>query len=145
MKEIDATLHRRFTGGSLGQVQESLARVVEIVENSRIHSEAWPDHRPKSLWIRTPIIPGMTDRVENIAGIAEYLLSFGKDAFDRWELCAFNNLCGDKYRSLGLEWELGDAGLMTAKRMDKLVAAAVDAGIDDGLVGWNGRVRDGDV
>ena len=33
---------------------------------------------------------------------------------ERWELCAFNNLCRDKYGRLGLEWAFADTPLMTA-------------------------------
>lgn len=143
MKESDAALHKRYTGGSLERVKKSLEEAAAIVENSRIPSLVWSDNRSKGLWIRTPVIPGLTDRTENITEIAEYLLSAAGDLFERWELCAFNNLCGEKYRILGLDWELENAGLMSAERMDELAAAAVDAGIDPGRVGWSGRVEDG--
>jgi pyruvate formate lyase activating enzyme len=32
---------------------------------------------------------------------------------ERWELCAFNNLCRDKYRRLDLEWAFARTSLMT--------------------------------
>ena len=47
------------------------------------------------LWIRTPIIPGATDSDENIRAIGNRINAIG--GAERWELCAFNNLCTDKY------------------------------------------------
>jgi len=141
IKEIDPQLHKEFTGGSLEYVKRSFSEVVQITARSRLHSQAWQDHGAKSLWVRTPIIPGMTDRLDNITGIARYILDNGEGMVDRWELCAFNNLCRDKYRRLGRSWELEHAELLTAERMNELTAAAVSEGIDPHRVGWNGIVR----
>ncbi len=121
IKEIDGRRHREYTGGPLEAVLESYGRVMGM---------------RKRVWIRTPIIPGMTDRIENVEGIARFLLQQGP--FELWELCAFNNLCRDKYRRLGLRWELERAPLMSAPRMEELRQAAVRSGVDAGKVRWNG-------
>src|SRR6056297_2207847 len=93
IKEIDPSLHTEYTGGPLERVEENYRLLVELVRNSRLHNQVWSGHREKRLWVRTPVIPGMTDRRENIAGIARLILEQGEDGVDRWELCAFNNLC----------------------------------------------------
>ena len=89
----------------------------------------------KRMWVRTPIIPGATDTDENIRGIA----SLVGDKVEKWELCAFNNLCNDKYERLGKEWDFKDAGLMTRARMDELVEIAKSAGAKN--VVWSGMSR----
>jgi pyruvate formate lyase activating enzyme len=78
------------------------------------------------LWIRTPIIPGASDSDENIRAIGKILavLQTGVDAVERWELCAFNNLCGSKYDSLEKEWTFKGVPLMTKTRMEELAAIA---------------------
>ncbi|XFA98650.1 glycyl-radical enzyme activating protein [Candidatus Izemoplasma sp. B36] len=77
----------------------------------------------KDIWIRTPIIPDATDSIENIEMIAKFL----KDNhinFNRWELCAFNNLCKDKYLRLGINWAYNDALLITKEKHNELLKHA---------------------
>lgn len=74
------------------------------------------------LWIRTPIIPGATDSDENIRAIGDRINAIG--GAEHWELCAFNNLCTDKYKRLDIDWSFKDAPLITKKRMDELLAVA---------------------
>ncbi|MBN2051547.1 MAG: glycyl-radical enzyme activating protein [Spirochaetales bacterium] len=141
LKESDEDLHRRYTGGSLKLVVDHFKTVVSLVRSSRLHRQVWPDQREKRLWVRTPVIPGMTARRDNIQGIARIILEHGEGLVDRWELCAFNNLCRDKYRRLGKAWELEEADLLPAEEMDALVQAAVEAGADADLVHWSGMTR----
>lgn len=74
------------------------------------------------LWIRTPIIPGATDSVENILAIGERISAIG--GAERWELCAFNNLCSDKYKRLDIDWAFKDAPLVSKRHMQELLEAA---------------------
>jgi pyruvate formate lyase activating enzyme len=78
------------------------------------------------LWIRTPIIPGATDSVSNITAIAKILAALpdAAKAIERWELAAFNNLCGSKYESLNKEWKYKDVPLKTKAEMEELLKAA---------------------
>ena len=77
----------------------------------------------KDLWIRTPIIPDATDSINNIEGIAEFLKDNNIN-FSRWELCAFNNLCKDKYLRLGISWAYNDAQLITKEKHNQLLEHA---------------------
>lgn len=103
--------------------------------------------RPKRLWVRTPIIPGMTDRPDNVRGLARFMLEAtgafgaGPALVERWELCAFNNLCSGKYRSLGRPWELEGAPLMGASELGALVGAAVAEGWPADRIRWTGMTR----
>jgi len=74
------------------------------------------------LWIRTPIIPGATDSVENIRAIGERISAIG--GAERWELCAFNNLCSDKYKRLDIDWAFKDTPLVSKRHMQELLEAA---------------------
>jgi pyruvate formate lyase activating enzyme len=101
---------------------------------------------PTRLRIRTPIIPGATDTAENITAIARFIAAELADVFERWELCAFNNLCKDKYARLGQEWVFANAPLMRAAEMDELLLAAkapLEGALleDSEKIRWTGAVR----
>lgn len=75
------------------------------------------------IWIRTPIIPNSTDSKDNIESIARFL----KDeniVFEKWELCAFNNLCKDKYKRLYINWQYENSGLIEKNKLEELQGIA---------------------
>ena len=74
------------------------------------------------LWIRTPIIPGATDSDENIHAIGERISAIG--GAERWELCAFNNLCTDKYQRLDIDWSFQNTQLISKAHMEELLEVA---------------------
>ncbi len=84
------------------------------------------------IWVRTPIIPGATDTDENIRGLAGIV----RDRVEKWELCAFNNLCLDKYDRLGKEWDFKGVGLMHKERMEELTQIARESGSP--VAEWSG-------
>lgn len=120
LKLFDAGEHKRFTGQSNEIILENFEYLVST---------------GKRIWVRTPVIPGATDTDDNIRGIA----SIVRDRVERWELCAFNNLCRDKYERLGREWSFAASPLMTRERMNELVNAAESAGAKN--VMWSGMTR----
>ncbi len=132
LKEIDPVKHQEFTGGDLDKILRNLLLIRDTIR-SHVH--------PKTLWIRTPIIPGTTDRHDNIRNIGRYLADNLGNTMDRWELCSFNNLCKDKYQRLGLEWEYENSDLMTESEMDALLSTARSSGINPDLVMWSGSTR----
>jgi pyruvate formate lyase activating enzyme len=132
LKEIDPIRHQRFTGGSLETILDNLLFIREMMR-SHVH--------PKTLWIRTPIIPGITDRSETITGIGRFLAKHLKGTLERWELCAFNNLCREKYQRLGLKWEFADQPLLTETNMNRLLTVARTTGIPPDRVLWSGSTQ----
>ena len=110
LKLIDPEEHRHYTGHDNELILQNFEYLIE---------------QDAAIWVRTPIIPGATDTDENIAGIASVV----RDRVQRWELCAFNNLCRDKYERLGREWDFQGAGLMPKSRMEELAALAVASGV----------------
>lgn len=92
------------------------------------------------LWIRTPIIPGATDHPENIRAIGTFLKDHGI-RYERWELCAFNNLCKDKYRRLGGAWEFESTPLEPRETMESLVAVARESAGKTDRITFTGTTR----
>ena len=117
LKLIDPDQHMRFTGQSNELILRNFEYLIE---------------QGAAIWVRTPIIPGATDTDENIAGIASVV----RDRVQKWELCAFNNLCRDKYERLGREWDFRTAGLMTKARMEELTSVAIANGATEAV--WSG-------
>jgi pyruvate formate lyase activating enzyme len=104
LKLLDDDLHRQFTGSSNRQILDNLLHLRDLQ-----HSQL----RPFQLWIRTPLIPGTTATIENLTELGYFLNRELNGSVERWELCAFNNLCRDQYTRLGLEWAYAHMPLMT--------------------------------
>ena len=121
LKLFDDELHKRYTGQSNALILSNFERLTEACRQ-----------KGKRIWVRTPIIPGATDTDENIRALAGVV----SDRVEKWELCAFNNLCRDKYERLGKEWAFKDAALMTKARMEALTALAEESGAPETV--WSG-------
>ena len=132
LKEIDPQKHERFTGSPNDKILKNLMRVRDYMES---HSN------PTKLWIRTPIIPDATATDENIRGIGKFMADNLSGLVERWELCAFNNLCKDKYSRLDLTWAYRDCELFTKLRMEKTAAVAGNSGVDPSIVLWSGSTK----
>ena len=129
LKEIDPEKHILFTGSSNEK----------IISNLHVTAEYIREHMfPGELWIRTPVIPGATDRDDNIRGIGECIAALPEKSVARWELCAFNNLCGDKYTRLGKKWEFAQTPLLTTEQMEHLTYIAQQSGVDPSIVFFTG-------
>jgi pyruvate formate lyase activating enzyme len=136
VKAIDPGVHRILTG-----------RTNEIILRNLLQIQAMRQARnggPR-LWIRTPLIPGATATGANLRAIGSYLAQHLDGMLERWELCAFNNLCRDKYRRLGIAWAYAETPLMRRGELDALAGTARSSGIDPALVTVTGAARSEDV
>lgn len=124
LKLFDSVKHKECTGQGNEIIIDNFNYLVESIKGTNI-----------KIWIRTPIIPDATDDEESIKQIAKLIL--GK--VDKWEMCAFNNLCRDKYERLYLDWQYRNATLMPREIMDKILAVAVAQGVDN--VCWTGVTK----
>jgi len=111
LKEIDPDKHKVFTGQSNETILRNLLAIREYIETQK------PGMR---LWVRTPMIPGATDTQENLLGLGNFMARHLNSTVERWELCAFNNLCQDKYRRLGLDWTYSQTPLLSQDELDQL-------------------------
>ncbi len=123
LKHANAEEHLRLTGvpldGPLG--------ALDIVAKQRV-----------PLWVRTPIIPSMTDDEKNIRGIAA-ILKKRAPTLARWDLLAFENTCVSKYELLGREYALAGTPLQPADKMSRLEHVAREAGV--AVARWSGPTR----
>ncbi|RLI55585.1 MAG: glycyl-radical enzyme activating protein [Candidatus Thorarchaeota archaeon] len=124
LKEMDPERHLEFTGVPI----DTVLRNAKIVEESG-----------KTIWIRTPIIPGHTDDDENIRAIGRFIVE-NMPSVERWDLLAFNKMCVDKYALLDLTYPLKDEPLMTDERMEHLAAVARQTGVKN--VNWSGMTKE---
>jgi len=90
------------------------------------------------VWVRTPVIPGMTDDEANIRAIAAHLRDHAS-TLERWDLLAFENTCVAKYTMLGLQYALAGKPLQTAAHMEHLHNIAREVMPD--AVKWSGPTR----
>jgi pyruvate formate lyase activating enzyme len=132
LKEADSPRHRSFTGLGNELVFANLAKTAALMREAP---------SPAALWIRTPIIPGATDREDNLLKLGKLIAAIAPPRLERWELCAFNNLCADKYRRLGKEWDYARSPLMARADMDALVEAARRGSCGGVEVTWTGSTR----
>ena len=132
LKEISPRKHELFTGSDNHIILQNLIYIKDCMQS---------DGQPGALWIRTPVIPGATASAENIRGIGQFLADNLDGLVTRWDLCAFNNLCRDKYLRLDLEWEYKDSGLLNKLFMEKMAAVARNSGVNPDIVHWSGSTR----
>ena len=131
LKEIDSERHRQLTGTGNEKI---LANIIFAAAYIKTQGS------PKTFWIRTPVIPGATDTPENIRGIGEFIKSKLHNTVSRWELCAFNNLCRDKYRRLGIDWPYANKELPEKSSMEELCRIAKSV-VTPSIVCWSGSTR----
>ena len=70
------------------------------------------------VWIRSVIIPNLTDNKEHIERLNEIIK--GKDCVKRVELLPFRKLCLEKYESLGIPFALKDTPEMNKNKLEEL-------------------------
>jgi pyruvate formate lyase activating enzyme len=132
VKMIDPQLHQQYTGQPNQQILENLSKIIN-------HLEQTPGQF--DLWIRTPLIPEATATKENLQAIAKFLLDHRINQISRWELCAFNNLCQDKYHRLEKEWQYENQPLMTRSELDQCYQWVIDSGFPPAKVMVTGATR----
>ncbi len=115
LKVMDANTHQDYTGQQNQQILKNLKFVQEYIQSR---------DKPQKLWIRTPLIPDATDSLDNLSAISNFLASELDGDVERWELCAFNNLCRDKYRRLGIQWQFEETQLYTQSQLDEIHSMA---------------------
>lgn len=86
LKIFNSAEHKKYTGVENAQILENIKKI---------------DALNIPLIIRTPLIPGATDSLENIKSISQFLATIKN--LKRYEMLNFNPLGASKYESLGTE------------------------------------------
>jgi pyruvate formate lyase activating enzyme len=132
LKTTDPDLHIQFTGKSSRRILENLLWIGGEITNQ------YPQMK---LWIRTPLIPGYTANEANLRSIGEFISRELGSLVERWELCAFNNLCQSKYERLDMPWSLASILLLAQSEIDSLGEIARSSVDDPGIVFVTGTAR----
>lgn len=71
------------------------------------------------VWIRVPLIPGMTDDKENLEALGNFLVEMaGADALPPVHILPYNHIASDKYRRLGMLHNLAGTREMTPDEIE---------------------------
>ena len=130
LKLADTQAHRHFTGMPNAPILDNLRFL-----------KTYASQHPLEIWIRTPLIPGVTDAEENLQALGAILAAGLDGSVQRWELCAFNNLCRDQYHRLGLDWAYARTPLMSAAELESAGRAARRSGVRPEIVSTTGATR----
>jgi pyruvate formate lyase activating enzyme len=144
IKIIDPEMHRQYTGQSNENILQNLLDIASTIrqENDR---PGPGENDAKQLWIRTPLIPDATATPKNIRDIGRFIQEQLLDVVARWEMCAFNNACVQKYDKLGMPWSYADYPLMEQTFVDSLESVALSTGIPREKLVVSGLIARGSV
>ena len=112
IKLLDDEQHIRYTGLSNKHTLENIARLKEY---------------GIPVTVRTPLIPGITDSPENVAGIARWIRENAR--VEAYELLNYNPLAEAKCEELGVSYALGDLKRKTSAELHTLAALAEKEGV----------------
>jgi len=113
LKCINPKNHDRFTGKSNELIIENLRQI---------------DQNEKSIWIRIPLIPGLTDIEENLRQIAEFVSTLKN--VEKVSLLPYNSATGAKYTFIGKKYELEHLAISTQKEEKALLEMFSSSGTE---------------
>ena len=117
LKLANDDLHLRYTGVTGERIRENLERLVGAGAEVRV---------------RVPLVPGITDTPDNLAGLRSILRAAGAKAVG---LLPYNRLGEDKRRRLGLEPGAGELKTQDDGAVEAMAAAFRDDGFTVGIGG----------
>jgi pyruvate formate lyase activating enzyme len=82
----------------------------------------------EEVWIRFVLVPGLTDAVENVEAVAQYVASLGP-IVTRVEVLPFHQMGRDKWAELGMTYELDGVGPPTPELVDRVRAQFTEHGL----------------
>jgi pyruvate formate lyase activating enzyme len=112
LKAWNPDRHRHLTGMDIGPTLEFARRLASL---------------RKPVWVRFVLIPGLTDDPDEIAGIAEFAAGLGN--VERVDVLPFHQMGRFKWKTLGLDYALGDVAPPDAAAVDRACALFRSAGL----------------
>jgi pyruvate formate lyase activating enzyme len=122
LKIYDANCHQDGTGVDNCTILDNARRIAETGQ---------------PMWIRTPVIPGYTANVENIAALAKFIAD-ELPTVQRWDLLAYTNLGQPKYHRLDRPYAMESVPLLIRAEMEALHAVAAER-VSTAV--WSGATR----
>lgn len=133
IKLMDSQLHKQYTGSDNKEILANLLHIAEDIRAGRFHCD---------IWIRTPLIPGITATETNMISISEFILNNLSDVVSRWELCTFNKACSSKYSRLHQTWTCADTPLVTHSDVAKIRSVLSNYGFPSDKLVISGMIVD---
>jgi pyruvate formate lyase activating enzyme len=133
LKLWDNGLHKKYTKQDNELTLANVRRMANAIAQGSISAD---------LWIRTPLIPGVTATMENITAIGSFIAKELNGAVSRWELCSFNNSCITKYQRLNLPWAYHDTTLIDHETSEALRRVAMASGVNEELIVVTGLISE---
>ena len=115
IKHIDSGAHKKLTG--IGN--ERILAFAEHIRDMDI-----------PVWIRHVVVPGITDKYEELFALGEYLSTLKN--LKALDVLPYHDMAKAKYEQLGLEYPLGDTPPLTKEQPIK-ARETIMAGIRSGL------------
>ena len=112
IKHIDSEKHKAFTGQPNDLI---LANAQKIARS------------PVKLIIRTPVVPGFNDTIEEIGAIARFAASL--PGVEEMHLLPYHRIGSDKYKGLGREYTLAHIEPPSQEHMNKLLEVVNSCGL----------------
>lgn len=118
LKLINENDHLKYTGVSNKKVHENLELILNV---------------GNEIDIRIPIIPGITDKIENIEKVIAYLKSLS--GIHKINLLPYHKIGAHKYERLGMEYKAESIEEPADERMQSLKSQFENAGFDVSIGG----------
>jgi len=112
IKIADPVLHKRYCGVENSLILENLKRVVQ---------------KGKTILVRVPLIPKISDTDENLKRIGELLTELG---IKQVELIPYHAFAKDKCRALGVDYSLGSLRTQSSGELNRLKGSLSGFGIE---------------
>jgi len=108
IKTLSPEKHKKFTEVSNELILENLLYIADRIRQDKKHA----------LWIRTPLIPQKTALISEVQAIAEFISEKIIDVIERWEMCAFNGSCIQKYKRLNIQWQQANSSSLNENQIN---------------------------
>lgn len=112
IKLMDSARHRQVTGAPNERILANAARL---------------GYEPQPIIVRTPIIPGVNDTVDEVRSIAEFVAHMPNLCY--YELLPYHPMAQSKYMSLGLSYKAQPLATPSKAQMTELADAARESGV----------------
>jgi pyruvate formate lyase activating enzyme len=112
IKEWDRERHLRLTGMEIGPVLDFARRLAAV---------------KKPVWLRYVLVPGLTDKLEDIGHLADFTASLGN--VERVDVLPFHQMGAFKWKQLGMDYILRDVEPPSKEIVDKVCDKFRTAGL----------------
>jgi pyruvate formate lyase activating enzyme len=112
IKAWDPVRHKQLTGVDIEPTLQFARRLAE---------------RKRNVWVRFVLVPGLTDRREDIQGIAGFVANLGN--VERLEVLPFHQMGRYKWHRLGLEYKLEQTEPPSSEQVQRTIELFTAAGV----------------